>query len=104
MCLKLENLNQETPVSSHNALESEHLASGFVTVDQDRGVTLRQGQPRDQETFQWMETFNGDLILMSLASNRYLRVDTAGAGKVLADSPGHRPAGTDGVRFAWRVR
>ena len=37
---------------------------------------------------------------MSLASNRYLRVDFA-TGVLLADSPGPRPDGKDGVRFDW---
>lgn len=50
-----------------------------------------------------METFDGDLILMSLASNRYLRLNQAD-GKMLADSPGPRPDGQDGVRFQLRVR
>ena len=49
-----------------------------------------------------METFDGDLILMSLSTKRYLRVEAS--GRVLADSPGPRPDGQDGVRFRWRVR
>jgi hypothetical protein len=49
------------------------------------------------------KTFNGDLILMSLATNRYLRVNPEG-GQVLADSPGPRPDSKDGVRLQWRTR
>jgi len=49
-----------------------------------------------------METFDGDLILMSLATKRYLRVDPG--GRLLADSPGPRPDRQDGVRFRWRAR
>lgn len=48
-----------------------------------------------------METFDGDLILMSLARNRYLRLSQAD-GKVFADSQGPRPDGQDGVRFRFR--
>ena len=81
------------------ALEAD---GGVLSVGQDRMVSLRRGQPAEGETFQWMETFDGDLILMSLATKRYLRVDPG--GQVLADSAGPRPDGQDGVRFRWRVR
>ena len=81
------------------ALEAD---GGYVSVDQDRVVSLRRGPAGDAETFQWMETFDGDLILMSLATKRYLRVDAA--GRILADSPGPRPDGQDGVRFSWQIR
>jgi hypothetical protein len=76
---------------------------GFVSVDQNRAVSLRRGGPGQAETFQWIETFDGELTLMSLASNRFLRVDPAD-GRILADSPGPRPDGKDGVRFEWRAR
>lgn len=49
-----------------------------------------------------METFDGELILMSLATNRYLGVYPD--GRILADSPGPRPDGQDGVRLRWRTR
>jgi xylan 1,4-beta-xylosidase len=49
-----------------------------------------------------METFTGELILMSLATNRYLRLD-ATSGSLLADSPGPLPNGRDGVRWEWFV-
>ena len=47
------------------------------------------------------ETFDGDLILLSIATKRYLRVDTT--GRIVADSPGPRPDGQDGVRFQWQI-
>jgi beta-xylosidase len=75
----------------------------FVSVDQNHAVSLRRGAPGQAETFQWIETFDGELTLMSLASNRYLRVNPVD-GKILADSPGPRPDGKDGVRFQWRAR
>jgi hypothetical protein len=77
--------------------------NGFVSVDQSREVLLRPGAPAQSETFQWMETFDGQILLMSLASNRYLRI-SPGGGKILADSVGPRPDGRDGVRFLWRAR
>jgi xylan 1,4-beta-xylosidase len=75
---------------------------GHVSVGQDGVVSLRRGKVGEAETFQWMGTFDGDLVLMSLATKRYLRADPG--GRVLADSPGPRPDGQDGVRFRWRVR
>ena len=69
----------------------------FTVVDRGLGrVALKSaaGSPPSPGTFQWMETFDGELILMSLASNRYLRLDPAG-GKLRADSPGPKPDGKD---------
>ena len=74
--------------------------AGFVTVSSAGVVSLRRGRPGDAEAFQWMETFTGELTLMSLATHRYLRVDIA-TGALSADSPGPRPDGKDGVRFDW---
>jgi beta-xylosidase len=51
-------------------------------------------------SFQWMETPTGELILMSLRTNRYLRVDKDN-GSIVADSPGPQPNGVDGTRFSW---
>jgi xylan 1,4-beta-xylosidase len=76
---------------------------GFLSVAEDGAVSLRSGPSGQSETFQWMETFDGELILMSLVTNRFLRVDPAN-GKIVADSPGPRPDGRDGVRFLWRPR
>lgn len=72
-----------------------------VSVDEDGGVRLRGGEPDYGNTFQWMETFEGDLTLMSLANNRFLRIDP-GSSRIVADSPGPRPDGRDGVRFRWQ--
>ena len=49
-----------------------------------------------------MDTFDGELLLLSIATNRYLRVDAA--GRILADSPGPRPDSRDGVRFRWQIK
>ena len=76
---------------------------GFVSVDLDGSVTLRSGAPSQSATFQWIETFDGDLTLMSLVTNRYLRLDPAD-GHISASSPGPRPDARDGVRFSWRAR
>lgn len=76
--------------------------SGFVSIGENREAALRPGRPGEAETFQWMETFDGDVILMSLATHRYLRLEAA-TGRVLADSPGPQPDGRDGVRFRLRM-
>jgi len=72
----------------------------YVSIDSTGVATLRRGDPTDAETFQWIETFDDDLILLSLATKRYLRVDAT--GRILADSPGPRPDRSDGVRWRWR--
>ncbi len=74
----------------------------YVSVDTSGAVSLRRGPAGDAETFQWMDTFNGDLVLLSIATKRYLRVDAA--GRILADSPGPRPDSRDGVRFRWQIK
>ncbi len=75
--------------------------SGLVTVTSNGQLTVRPGVPGPAETFQWIETFTGELILMSLASHRYVRVDRD-SGVLLADSPGPHPNGRDGVRWEWQ--
>jgi xylan 1,4-beta-xylosidase len=75
--------------------------AGFVSIGPSGEVSLRSGHPEQAETFQWIETFTGEITLMSLATNRYLRIDSEN-GRLLADSPGPRPDAKDGVRFDWK--
>jgi len=72
---------------------------GFVSVAADGSVSLVRRKPGDAESFQWMETPNGDVVLMSLVNHRFLRIDPK-TRRVTADSPGPLPDGSDGVRFA----
>ena len=78
------------------------LASGasYLAVDKEGGVSLRPGKPGAAHSFQWIETPTGELVLMSIANNRFLRIDPR-TGVVIADSPGPLPDGSDGVRFVW---
>ena len=69
-------------------------------MDSDGAVSIRKSGPG--ETFQWIETFTGELTLLSLTTSRYLRVDFK-TGKLMADKPGPAPDGKDGVRFDWMV-
>ncbi|MGA9659099.1 MAG: family 43 glycosylhydrolase [Asticcacaulis sp.] len=75
----------------------------FISVDKAGQVTLKRGTVGPDETFQWMETLTGELTLMSLASDRFLRIDPQSLSLV-ADSPGPSTDGNDGVRFGWQVK
>jgi beta-xylosidase len=72
----------------------------YVSVGGDGAVSFDARTAGTAETFQWMETFGGDLILMSLKTNRYLRIDPT-TQRITADSPGPLPDGSDGDRFSW---
>jgi hypothetical protein len=80
------------------ALES---GGRFVSVAADGSAALTRKTPGKAESFQWIETPNGDLVLMSLETNRFLRIDPA-SRRIVADSPGPAPDGSDGARFGWR--
>ena len=47
-----------------------------------------------------METLYGDLMLMSLATHRYLRLEPD--GRVSSDSRGAEPDPNDGTALRWR--
>jgi hypothetical protein len=70
-------------------------------ADSTGTVSLRAGTPGDSETFQWMETMYGDLVLMSLTTHRYFRLEPD--GRVSADSAGPEPDPNDGTALRWRV-
>jgi xylan 1,4-beta-xylosidase len=74
----------------------------WLSVDADGTVDLRANAPGAAQSFQWIETPDGELQLMSLATNRFLRIDPA-TGAVRADSPGAVPDASDGVRLVWRT-
>jgi hypothetical protein len=75
----------------------------YVSVGADATVGLSAGKPGVAQSFQWIETPYGELVLMSLVTNRFLRIDPA-TGVVTADSPGPQSDGKDGVRFVWTSR
>jgi xylan 1,4-beta-xylosidase len=76
-------------------------ADGVVTTAPDGRLSLQQGPPGAANTFQWIETFTGELILLSLSTHRYVRIDPD-SGALRADSPGPHPNGCDGVRWGWQ--
>jgi hypothetical protein len=73
----------------------------FVSVEASGEVRLIKNPPALAQTFQWIETPTGELVLMSLRTNRFLRIDPQ-SRRVVADSAGPRPDASDGVRWAWR--
>jgi beta-xylosidase len=75
----------------------------FVSIAADGSATLTRDAPAQARSFQWMETPNGDLLLLSIATHRYLRIDPANR-RITADSPGPLPDGSDGVRFRLSAR
>lgn len=79
--------------------------AGFLSVDSSDAAgtaALRAGEPDDGETFQWTENVYGDVMLLSLATHRYLRVEP-GSGAVSADHPGAKPDRKDGSCFTVRT-
>ena len=52
--------------------------------------------------FQWIETPTGELVLMSLAWNRYLRIDPK-TQAILCDSAGPATDGKEGARLVWAL-
>lgn len=79
------------------ALKSGH---SFVTVGKDGRAMLSRGSAGTDKSFQWIETPTGELVLMSLQTNRFLRIDR-NSGAITADAPSPLPDGSDGARFVW---
>ena len=79
-----------------------HGAGGYLTVAADGTLALGSGTPGPSQSFQWSETPTGETVLMSLATNRYLRIDPM-TGRASADSPGPQSDGLDGDRFIWEL-
>lgn len=79
------------------ALQTE---SGLLSVTPSGEVILKPGDPTEAETFQWIETPQGDLTLLSLATHRYLRLDPQ-TSAISATHPGPQRGKPDGSRFTW---
>ncbi|HEY5810763.1 MAG TPA: glycoside hydrolase 43 family protein [Povalibacter sp.] len=72
----------------------------FISVAAGSGTSLKRGAPGIAESFQWIETPTGELALMSLQTNRFLRIDPQ-TSAITAYSQSPLPDGSDGVRFVW---
>lgn len=80
-------------------------ATQFIVQDRKQGrVSLRPvtGSEAETEVFQWVETPQGELTLLSLTTHRYLRL-TSPTGQAVADSPGAPRTRNDGSRFVWSL-
>jgi len=79
---------------------------GYVSIGGSGGageVTIKGGPPGDAETFQWVDMQRGDLMLMSLATHRFLTAGEADLGPAAANAQGTRPDRLDGVCFEWKI-
>ena len=88
------------PLSGSLVADGCDTASLVSRLGEDGGVTLVAGQSAKAQNFQWIETPTGELVLMSLVSNRFLRIDPQ-TRDIRADSPGPMPDNSDGTRFVW---
>ena len=76
-----------------------------IAEDGEAGcVTIKEGKPGDAGIFQWIDMQRGDIMLLSLATHRYLLAIPKNAGPVAANHPGPRPDRRDGSCFAWNVQ
>ena len=66
-------------------------------------VVVKKGEPSNSETFQWVDMHRGDIMLLSLATNRYLLSSPETSGPVAADRPGPQPDRKDGSCFSWKI-
>jgi beta-xylosidase len=79
---------------------------GYVSVageGHSGQVTVKNGQPGDDETFQWVDMQRGDIMLLSLATHRYVHATPDSDEPVAADLAGPQPDRKDGSCFAWAV-
>jgi hypothetical protein len=81
------------------ALKSEH---GFLAILEDGQAELSRRPAGESATFQWIETPTGELVLMSLRTHRFLRIDPM-TRLIEADSPTPLPDNSDGARFVWSL-
>ncbi|MDO9376315.1 MAG: glycoside hydrolase 43 family protein [Ferruginibacter sp.] len=80
--------------------------SGYVTIVGAGGmaqVRIEKNDPGEAATFQWQDMLQGDLMLMSLSTHRYLFADPHAKSLASADAPGTRPDRKDGACFAWEL-
>jgi xylan 1,4-beta-xylosidase len=73
-----------------------------VTVGSAEAVGLGPDVAGPATGFQWTENVYGDLILLSLATHRHLRIEP-GTRALTADHPGPEPARNDGSCFEWSI-
>jgi beta-xylosidase len=78
----------------------------WVTVKGLGGMAEVRLEDKEQgvaSQFQWQDMLKGDLMLMSLATHRYLFADPFAGSLASADAPGARPDRKDGSCFTWEI-
>ena len=79
---------------------------GYVTVTGLGGpadVKVLPHLDEERSVFQWNHMMQGDVLLMSLATNRYLTASSHVGGLASADSPGADPNRKGGATFIYTV-
>ena len=74
---------------------------GFWSINSDHRLVHAEKADSAAEHFQWMETVTGDLLLMSLTTNRFLLPNADGS--VVADAAGPLPDNSDGTAMTWVI-
>jgi len=64
-------------------------------------TSLAADRADDAAVFQWTEMPRGELLLLSIASHRHLRINPDGT--VSADAPGAQADRKNGASFTWRI-
>jgi beta-galactosidase len=80
--------------------------SGYITVKDKGGmaeVRIEKNATGNATLFQWVDMLRGDLMLLSLATHKYLCIDPAGGSLAAANAPGARPDRKDGSCFTWKI-
>ncbi len=84
----------------------QHVETGrYVTVKGEGGlaeVRIEEADAGLASTFQWVDILRGDIMLLSLKSERYLYADPGTEDLCSANSEGTRPDRKDGTCFVWK--
>lgn len=75
----------------------------YLSVTPQGALRLKAGSAGDTETFQWIDLQRGDVLLLSLATNRYVIAPVDG-GEPRGDHAGPAPNRRDGSCFRWEAR
>jgi|GEM_PF-3248771 len=85
----------KTPMQKRLRIAVADRAEGRVSLDE------AQSAGDSAQIFHWTEMPRGDLLFLSLASHRHLRINPTG-DMIAADAPGAQPDRQNGASFIWR--
>jgi len=81
-------------------------SGGWVTVVGSGGmaeVRIEKEEQGNASLFQWQDMLEGDIMLMSLSTHKYLFANPYQKDLCSANAPGSRPDRKDGSCFVWQV-